>query len=222
VRVAVVSDIHGNLTAFEAVLADLRDTAPDLVLHGGDLADSGSGPCEIVDRIRDLQWPGVCGNTDEMLFSPRPVMPQVDAMAEWTREQLGEARLAWLAALPRQHFEEQFALVHATPGNLWRIAVDDSEFAELNRPLAVYGHTHRPFVRESVANSGSVGLPYDGDARASYLLIDDSVPAIRRVKYDVEREVRRLLECGVPHAEWMVRMLRSAAPTSPPTGPPAG
>ena len=69
-RVAILSDIHGNLTAFEAVLADLRLTAPDLVLHGGDLADGGASPVEIVDWIRDLGWPGVVGNTDEMLFRP--------------------------------------------------------------------------------------------------------------------------------------------------------
>ena len=69
-RIAIVSDIHGNLTAFEAVLADLRQTSPDLILHGGDLADSGASPVEIVDRIRDLGWQGVVGNTDEMLFRP--------------------------------------------------------------------------------------------------------------------------------------------------------
>ena len=69
-RIAIVSDIHGNRTAFEAVLADLRQTSPDLILHGGDLADGGSSPVEIVDRIRDLGWQGVVGNTDEMLFRP--------------------------------------------------------------------------------------------------------------------------------------------------------
>ena len=69
-RIAVVSDIHGNLTAFEAVLADLRQTSPDLILHGGDLPHGGSSPAEIVDRIRDLGWQGVSGNTDEMLFMP--------------------------------------------------------------------------------------------------------------------------------------------------------
>ena len=69
-RIAIVSDIHGNRTAFEAVLADLRETAPDLVVHGGDLADSGASPVEIVDRVRDLGWAGVAGNTDELLFRP--------------------------------------------------------------------------------------------------------------------------------------------------------
>src|SRR5229473_4528530 len=69
-RIAIVSDIHGNRTAFEAVLADLRQTSPDLIFHGGDLADAGASPAEIVDRIRDLGWQGVVGNTDEMLFRP--------------------------------------------------------------------------------------------------------------------------------------------------------
>ena len=69
-RIAVVSDIHGNLTAFEAVLADLRRTAPDLILHGGDLAQGGASPAAIVDYIRDLGWLGVLGNVDEALFRP--------------------------------------------------------------------------------------------------------------------------------------------------------
>ena len=69
-RIAIVSDIHGNRTAFDAVLADLRDASPDLVLHGGDLADGGASPVEIVDHIRDLSWPGVLGNGEEALASP--------------------------------------------------------------------------------------------------------------------------------------------------------
>jgi Icc-related predicted phosphoesterase len=68
-RVAVVSDIHGNLTAFEAVLADIWQCSPDLVLHGGDLADAGSSPVEIVDRIRSLGWPGVMGTRTKCLSS---------------------------------------------------------------------------------------------------------------------------------------------------------
>src|SRR5579871_2766624 len=69
-RIAIVSDTHGNRTALEAVLADLKQTSPDLIFHGGDLADSGSSPVEVLDRVRDLGWPGVVGNTDEMLALP--------------------------------------------------------------------------------------------------------------------------------------------------------
>jgi 3',5'-cyclic AMP phosphodiesterase CpdA len=63
-RIAVVSDIHGNLTAFNAVLHDLKIAAPDLILHGGDLAHGGSSPAEVVDLVRTFGWPGVMGNAD--------------------------------------------------------------------------------------------------------------------------------------------------------------
>src|SRR5215831_208883 len=129
-RIAVVSDIHGNLAAFEAVLADLRETSPDLILHGGDLADGGSSPGEIVDRIRDLGWPGVLGNTDEMHSrpasleefastsqAPASMWDAVREMAAWTRQQLGEERIAWLRGLPRLHVHETVALVHASPAS---------------------------------------------------------------------------------------------------------
>ena len=69
-RVALVADIHGNLTALEAVVADLRRRAPDVVVHGGDLALMGPRPAEVVDRVRELGWPGVVGNTDELLWRP--------------------------------------------------------------------------------------------------------------------------------------------------------
>jgi 3',5'-cyclic AMP phosphodiesterase CpdA len=91
-RIAIVSDIHGNRTAFEAVLADLKQASPDLIFHGGDLAHGGSSPAEIVDRIRDLDWPGVLGNTDEMLFRPQSFTdfaartPAVQAMAHIIEE----------------------------------------------------------------------------------------------------------------------------------------
>src|SRR5262249_10184483 len=70
-RIAIVSDIHGNRRALDAVLADLREVSPDLIVHGGDLCAGGSHPTEIVDRIQSLGWPGVRGNTDEMLWSPQ-------------------------------------------------------------------------------------------------------------------------------------------------------
>jgi len=69
-RAAIVSDILGNRRAFQAVLADLREVAPDLVVQGGDLAYGGTHPVEIIDQICALGWPGVRGNTDEMLWAP--------------------------------------------------------------------------------------------------------------------------------------------------------
>lgn len=238
-RIAIVSDIHGNRTAFEAVLADLRLTSPDLILHGGDLADSGSSPVEIVDRIRDLGWPGVVGNTDEMLFRPesltefaklspklQPLFHAIGEMAAATGAALGEERLAWLSGLPRMQIHGPMALVHASPESCWRAPAPEASDAELEtvyaplgQPVAIYGHIHRPYIRSvagmTVANTGSVGLSYDGDRRAAYLLLDDSTRVIRRVEYDVDRELKALSGCGLPHAEWVARMLASARPQMP-------
>jgi len=66
-RIAIISDVHDNVTAFEAVLADLGEASPDLVLHGGDLVSGGSSPAEVVDRVRDLGWLGVFGNRKKPL-----------------------------------------------------------------------------------------------------------------------------------------------------------
>lgn len=237
-RIAIVSDIHGNLTALEAVLADLRETAPDLVLQGGDLADNGSAPAETLDRIRALGWRGVFGNTDEMLFAPetlkafadaqpsalRPVFAAVQAMADFTRNDLGKERLTWLSRLAAVEMEGPVALVHASPRDTWRApgpeAADqeiEGAFATLTRPVVVYGHIHRPFVRRIgarlIANAGSVSLAYDGDPRASYLVIDEAdgeaSAIVRRVAYDVGLECRRMIERGGPYAEWTAAMLRS-------------
>jgi len=238
-RIAIVSDIHGNRTAFEAVLADLRQTSPDLILHGGDLADGGACPAEIVDRIRDLGWQGVVGNTDEMLFKPesltefakqspklQPLFAVVEEMAVATRETLGEERLTWLRDLPRIQIQGPMALVHASPDSLWRAPLPEASDAELEsvygplgQPIAIYGHVHRSYVRSVskmiVANTGSVSLSYDGDRRAAYLVLDESTPTIRRVKYDVDKEIKALSICGFPHADWVAKILESARPQMP-------
>jgi predicted phosphodiesterase len=239
VRIAIVSDIHGNRTAFEAVLADLRETSPDLIFHGGDLADAGSSPVEIVNRIRDLGWQGVIGNTDEMLARPetladfakqtpkmQPLKAAIEEMAEAAREALGEERLAWLGSLPRTQMHGPMALLHASPETAWRSPTPEADDAELEsvygplgKPVAVYGHIHRSYIRHLagmvVANTGSVSLSYDGDHRASYLLLDDSRPVIRRVEYDLESEIKAILARGYPHADWVARILRTASPQMP-------
>jgi putative phosphoesterase len=240
-RIAVVSDIHGNLTAFEAVLADINHVSPDLVLHGGDLADSGSSPVEIIDRIRDLAWQGVMGNTDEMLVRPESLeefacqssapavlWTAIREIAAATRSILEEERLAWLRKQPQTQIQVPLALVHASPESCWRTPTSDATNAELKKlygslgqPIVVFGHTHRPSIRSLdqsgslLINTGSVGLSYDGDPRASYLLLDEGVPSIRRVEYDIKRELNLLASCNLPGAAWTAKMLRSASPQMP-------
>jgi predicted phosphodiesterase len=233
-RIAIVSDIHGNLTALEAIIADLKNASPDLILQGGDIAHGGARPAEVVDRIRELGWPGVCGNTDEMLWAPetlrefaaqnpesKPIFDAVEETRVTTCAWLGEERRAWLKSLPRQERRGPLALVHASPSDLWRAPLpnaSDAElrntYGELGAPVVAYGHIHLPFVRElpslTIANTGSVSLSYDGDPRASCLILDDTKAKIRRVEYDLETEVAALRQSGLPHAEWIGRTLRAA------------
>src|SRR5438034_2761261 len=159
-RIAIVSDIHGNLTAFNAVLEDLRSVAPDLVLHGGDLGHGGPRPAEVVERIRELAWRGVMGNVDEMTVRPksfedfiRPA-PQLDKMwnairevAVWTRAQHSTEQIEWLGSLPIMQVEDDVALVHASPTTTWCSPDPEASNAEFEvaygsipRALVVYGH----------------------------------------------------------------------------------
>jgi predicted phosphodiesterase len=230
-RVGIVSDIHGNRRAFQAVLADLRQVAPDLVAHGGDLASGGAHPADIIDQVRTLGWPGVRGNTDEMLWAPQrlaeyaaanpkiaPLLARIQETIPPTVASIGEERLRWLEGLPPLYSQPGFSLVHASPGDCWRAPMPNasegelqSTYASLRAPIVVYGHIHQPYIRRlpsmTVANTGSVSQSYDGDRRASYLLMDGESLTIRRVEYDVESEAQDLLRSGLPHADWLARIL---------------
>jgi putative phosphoesterase len=233
-RLAVVSDVHGSLTALDAVAADLDRRGPDVVLHAGDLVLMGPQPAEVIDRVRELGWPGVVGNTDELLWRPHererllakaPKIADVirslfDAYAPATLELLGDERVAWLRRLPAELVVDDVAVLHASPGDLWRAPMPDADDDELERTYRrpdahtiVYGHIHRPFVRRAadrlvVANAGSAGLPWDGDPRASYLLIEGGDAQIVRVEYGTERDAALLTRSGHPDAPRLAEMRR--------------
>ena len=181
------------------------------------------------------------GQTDQMLVAPasleefanastapRAIWAAVREIVVATRERLGDARLAWIAKLPLVWQHESFALVYASPQSCWRAPVESASDADLERTYGslgkstvVFGHVHRPSVRtaagqpKTLVNTGSVGLSYDGDPRASYLILDDGEPTLRRIVYDVDRELRALAVCGLPGAEWTSRMLRTSTPLMP-------
>jgi predicted phosphodiesterase len=233
VRIAVISDVHGNWTALQAVLNDMKSLGADLVVHGGDLVGNGSRSADVVDLIRDRGWPGIVGNTDEVLWRPDPLEAIAQANPAlatlWrivfadvasNRLAVGTERIRWLNSLPYHWSDHGVAIVHAVPGDCWTSPSptgSDEEFdrvyGKLDAPLVIYGHVHQPFARQLpgfvVANSGSVGLPYDGDPRASYLVIDDGHPTIRRIAYDVEAEIKEIASSGYPHMPWISAILRT-------------
>ena len=197
-RIAIVSDIHGNRAAFEAVLADLRQTSPDLILHGGDLAHGGASPRGDRGSHSRSRLAGRDGQHGRNAFQARVVdgvceqAPQlrrlwkaIEEMAAATREALGEERIAWLGAcracrcmvrwrwctpVPRRS-------VARTGARKPAMRELESVYSPLGRPgggLRAHPSLLRPEVSGMiVANTGSVGLSYDGDRRAAYLLLDD-------------------------------------------------
>src|SRR5205809_8138552 len=131
-RLAEVSDVHGNLTALDAVIDDLARREVDRVVHGGDLALAGAQGAEVVDRIRELGWPGVIGNVDELLWRPEEHEAQLrsaqrlaellallfDESAPATGAALRDEPLAWLRRLPADPRDGELLVLHASPGRL--------------------------------------------------------------------------------------------------------
>ena len=217
-RDAVLFDVHGNLAAFDAVLAEARAEGFDRLLFGGDLVLFGPEPAACVDRLRGLddQLVAIKGNTD------RYVIDRQDEVTGWANA-LGGERLAWLDALPAQLAlpEHDALLVHATPRGDEEMLMPETPASEAAAMLAgvkqhtlLCGHVHIQYRRRvaghEVVNPGSVGMPLDGDPRAAWAIISDGRVELRRVSYDVEAIADRVeLEDG-PFADMVARRLRTA------------
>ncbi|TMJ04706.1 MAG: metallophosphoesterase family protein [Bacillati bacterium ANGP1] len=225
--IAVISDIHGNLWALQAVLQDLDPLSPSQVIVAGDLALGGPRPAECVELIRRRGYPAIRGNTDEWLSSaPDPI---TDAIS-WASAQLSDADRRDLADLPflwRLPDEAgDLVVVHATPWSISDVVPPDAPeplvrrvFAETEAAAVAYGHIHIAYVRELgdklLVNPGSVGLPFDGDQRASYAMLSVEGgrwrATLRRVPYDVAAAVGALRGSGNPEAERFARRLERAS-----------
>ena len=217
-RDAVLFDVHGNLAALDAVLAEARAEGFDRLLFGGDLVLFGPEPAACVDRLRGLgdQLFAIKGNTD------RYVIDRQDDVAQWANA-LGEDRLAWLDALPAQLPvpEQDALLVHATPRGDEEMLMPETPASEAAAMLAgvgqhtlLCGHVHiqyrRPVAGHEVINPGSVGMPLDGDLRAAWAIISDGRVELRRTAYDVEAVADRVEREDGTFADMVARRLRTA------------
>lgn len=207
---ACLYDVHGNLPALEAVLDDATHAGARRWVLGGDYALFGGWPEESVARLRALEpalW--IRGNGERWTARPgdAPDADWVQGAIAASRDALGEELVADLASLPADGFVEQTRIVHGSPASdvrsfLPEPADDEAELlAGVRVPRLVFGHTHLPFRRISVhggielINPGSVGMPFDGDARAAYALIHpDRTVEHRRVAYDHGASAARVRE----------------------------
>jgi putative phosphoesterase len=229
-RIAVVSDIHGNLIGLDACLADLQmQGGADAVIAAGDLCLDGPKPKKVLQRLEEVGAQAIRGNTDRYLSDPgNETFDTVEhGQIEWTRRDLGEKWLAWLGELPFAirigEDDNQLLVVHANPSNDHEHLWPDAEDEVLERLIGdekanaiAFGHLHLPYVRvwrgKMLVNVASCGLPKDGDARASYAIFTERKSGWevkhRRVDFDVKRVATQLTDCGIPGYQELIATLR--------------
>ncbi len=224
IRLALLSDVHANLPALEAVAADVDACAPDAVYVLGDMINGCAWPAETLDFITGRGWPMLIGNHDDavaQLGAPRMEPRYADrayyANLWWTRARLRPDHLALIESLPREltlslDDAPPVRLLHGLPGNFFAGFRPDSpqgwiedQLRHIPERTVADGHTHFPMERRvgrwQVINTGSAGAPFDGDPRPSYALLDGDRQgwrvAIRRVEYDRSRVEAGYRESGL-------------------------
>jgi predicted phosphodiesterase len=218
---AALYDIHGNLPALEAVLADAGREGVDVYLLGGDYGTPSPWPRETLDLLRTLEpatW--IRGNGERWLRELPVDRPEViETYSRWLPGPLSEEEIEWLYSLPPQAELDGVLYVHGC------VARDDDSFAREPAPedeqrlggvrdkTVVFGHSHLQFRRPGpngthLLNPGSVGMPLDGDRRAAWAVRTESGEfEFHRTEYDVERAVRAWLALGGDFGEMAAKRL---------------
>lgn len=232
-RIAVISDIHGNQTALEAVLEDVSQQPVDQLIIAGDLCLNGPRPAQVLEIIQGLNCPVIQGNVDaEVVTSAAEKGEKKRSMATWTREQIGQAGVHYLASLPTSYRVanregSDLLVVHANPLNLEDAIFPNAPDSMLEHLLGsldpaigalAFGHLHIAYTRRwrhlLLVDVASCGLPRDEDLRAAYGILswqDGAWEAeIRRVPYDVKAVVKQIKSSGMPNPDKRIKTLLEA------------
>jgi putative phosphoesterase len=233
-RIAAIYDVHGNLPALEAVLADLESVNPDLLVVGGDVV-AGPMPTEVLDRLAVL-GESICflrGNADREVVAAYDAGRYADAtdvtgpaerVAAYAASKINRAHWDLLASFAERLVVEvegvgQVLFCHGSPRSDEEIVTAATTegrlreiLAEVDQDLVVCGHTHAQFDRrvggKRVINAGSVGMPYQGEpVGAFWLLLGVGGVSLWRSDYDLHRAVGRIRATGYPDAEDMAQIL---------------
>jgi putative phosphoesterase len=226
-KAAIISDIHGNLPALEAVLADIQAQHVEAVYCLGDLVGYGASPNEVTDHIRNAGIPTVIGNYDDGVGFERdecgcaytnPGDRELgDRSLDWTKAHVTQENKTFLRNLVNEiRFVEggtRVLLVHGSPRRMNEYLFEDRPIvsferiaADANADVIAFGHTHKPYTKDVngvlFVNAGSVGKPKDGDWRACYVLLELSrgpTVTFRRLTYDVRRAAEAIRATELPH-----------------------
>jgi predicted phosphodiesterase len=226
-RIAVFSDIHGNIRGLDACLADLEEQGgADLIVGAGDFCMDGPRPREVLERLFDLGARCVRGNTDRYISDTHAYDDDEAESLKWQRKQLGDI---WLARLREMPFslslggsENPLLVVHANPKHddvhIWPDADDDfleSITEGVEEKTIAFGHLHLPYMRlwrdRMFVCVASAGLPKDGDPRANYAILTQRSGGWeakhRRVAFNVEKVARDIHKSGMPETKTRVKVL---------------
>ena len=226
-KIAALYDIHGNFPALKAVLRDLEDVKPDLIVIGGDIV-SGPMPVQTLERLIQLktQYPvqfirGNCDREVVLAFDEKPLRSEMSAKGrektEWVATQLNREHRDFLAHLPLRFTQEfeglgEVLFCHATPHSDEDIFTSNTPrdslvpmFEGIKQNTVICGHTHIQFERTigsiRILNAGSVGMPYAESPGAYWLLIDSDGHAFRRTDYDGEAAAHLLMTSTDPQVK---------------------
>jgi len=222
VQIALISDIHSNLTALEAVLAEIDREQIQTVYCLGDVVGYGADPSHCIDLVRERCSSVVLGNHDLAVATGEGIdyLPNDGQIAaEHNSENINEKQRAWLQSLNYIETSGNITLAHASPGfpEKWlrveSFFLAQDQFNHFHTDVCFVGHTHLPGIlcnqlgvlrvrqgHRYMINIGSVGQPRDGDPRASFGIFDPESFSyqLRRIPYNVERSVQRIREEGLP------------------------
>jgi putative phosphoesterase len=237
-RAAVMTDIHGNLPALEAVLSAIDSKDVDAIYCGGDLVGYGPHPNEVCALIEDRAIPTIYGNYDYAIgrdledcgcaYRDQHDRELGHKSIEWTLAHTDSRSKKFMAGLPFDlRFElagKRIRLVHGSPRRVNEYLFEDKPARTFERIAAgadcdvlVFGHTHQPWVHEYggvlFVNCGSVGKPKDGDPRAAFAVVESAggevLASIERVDYDTESVARAVAAAGLP-AEYGEKLTTAA------------
>jgi putative phosphoesterase len=231
VRIAVFSDVHANLPALEVVRAHIQTQNFDSIYCLGDLGGYASQPNDVQEVIMEMGCPTIMGNYDEGVGFNRDNcgchyekpfdIEMSDISFRWTREHTSDEHKVWLRQLPREiRFEAdgfRILLCHGSPRSTTEYLFENRSDGFLRQftpggkddaqaEIVIFGHTHVPYHRVvddvHFINTGSVGRPKDGDARAGYAVVTLDTTGVFveqvRLEYDVELTASRLIASGLP------------------------
>ena len=207
-QLGVISDVHANIVALDAVLSDMPDV--DLVVCAGDVVGYNPWPGECVDRIRESSIPTIMGNHDRAVVTGE--YPGFNDMAvagvEHALDRLSDDQIEWLATLePEQRLvDDRVKMVHGHPDDPDHYTRPEEFGPDLleDEELLIMGHTHvqhhEIYDEGVVVNPGSVGQPRDRDHRAAYTLVDLEEWTVdeRRVEYDTDAVIHEVVDAKLP------------------------